>query len=336
MASQGTPRAPGAEFRIDGQAMKTQGSSGGGTAATKTDKSTEFDKDAASPRTQRTESEGEGDTEAVPVITQLIGFNQTLQLQIETLRMRLAFDSKSHEKDKCSAVQQTEMKMKEKEAEIDDLKLVLATKEGKIGDLENENKHKGSEIGKLQQYIADIKRDINTTRSFANDLQKELRRLQSENKRLQKGTAYEDKEGHIEDLRNEIEALKSNLETMEKELEKARTIITTQGSKIRLFENDKSNMQVKFKEELSRMSHMMRHEVEKMREVMRKQWEEMKMMREQNDEMGRDIKEIKNMLVMSQQDSNRSRSPQGYGQVFKPTLPTLTRDTKRILTGKRK
>ncbi|OWF41405.1 golgin subfamily A member 6-like protein 22 [Mizuhopecten yessoensis] len=329
MASQGTPRIPGKDFRVDGQAMKkTQGSGGDGTVTPKSEKlATHF---------QGKVDDDADQEESVPVLTQLLGLNQTLQLQIETLRMRLTIDNKSHEKDKYSAVEKTEKKMKEKQGEIDDLKLALATQESKIGNLESENKHKVSAIEGLQQHIMEIKSDISASRSYANDLQKELRRLQAENKRLEKGTAYEDKEGHIAELQKEVDALKTNLDTMEKELEKARTIITTQGSKLRLFENDKSNMQVKFKEELSRMSHTMRHEVEKMREVMRKQWEEMRLLREQNEVMGRDIKDIKNILVMTHQTSNRSKSPPGYGQVFKPTLPSLTKDTKRILTGKRK
>jgi len=271
----------------------------------------------------------------IPLINQLLNINANLEMQIETLRLRLVFDTKRHEDDRNSAIEETDIKLKTKDQELLKFRSELQEKGQAIDLLSKVNKKKVEEITDLQRQISDKQKDIGVTRKYALDLQKELGSLQKENKRLEVGFAYGDKERHINVLKKEVDELNDNLSTLESELEKARGIISAHGGKVRLLENDKKNMQIQFKEEIARISHSMRHEIEKMRDVMKGQWDEMKSLREQNEGMTRDIKEIKELLLTSKADSNRSQSPV-FGHAFKPSLTVLKSDTKTILTGKRK
>lgn len=90
---------------------------------------------------------------------------------------------------------------------------------------------------------------------------------QEEKEKLESGEAYKEKEELIRRLSKEVSELHSNLSKLERELNKAKEVISTQGSKLRLLDHDKHNMHIKFKDNLARATQTMRHEVEKMREV---------------------------------------------------------------------
>ena len=150
--------------------------------------------------------------------------------------------------------------------------------------------------------------DVESAKTYANDLTDELAILTEEKKKLETGGAFGDKDKQINELQKEVGDLQTNLGTLETELKKAQEMVGSQSGKIRLLENDKKNIQLKFKEELAKVSHSMRLEVEKMRDVMKKQWEEMRGLREQNESMSRDIKDIRNLLISGSMDAEDSRS----------------------------
>jgi hypothetical protein len=67
---------------------------------------------------------------------------------------------------------------------------------------------------------------------------------------------------------------------------------------------------------------------------MKGQWEEMRVLRQQNENMRTDIREIKDLLL-----ADVSAEPQGpmYNMgALKPSLPALSRNSKRIVQGKKK
>lgn len=272
------------------------------------------------------------------LISQLIIVNKNLEQQISTLRFRLDFDSKHHTASTMVLEQKMNLEVNERDHDIEVLASKLNLKDEKISSLETENKQKEIGITNLETQISNMKKDLSCARKYANDLHRELNVLQTTNKGLGKGFAYENKDNEIKQLTQEIEDFKTNMSKMDSELIKAKEVISKQGGKIRLLENDNNNMQVKLRTELAKVTHSMRLEVEKMRDVMKHQWDEMNAMRQQNEHMRSDLKDIKNLL-RSSVDLNNEKSERipVYGRpVFKPTLPTLTRDTKRILTGKRK
>ncbi|KAJ8306479.1 hypothetical protein KUTeg_017024 [Tegillarca granosa] len=261
------------------------------------------------------------------LIEQLLELNKNLEQQIDTLRLRLEVDAKHHEEAKKVVVSENDHKLKQKDKEIETLKDEVKKKGERIDRLTIDNEEKDKEISELQRQIQEMKKEVENAQMSAGDLRRELTTLHHRNRRLECGSAYGDKDRKINALTREVDELRTNLAILEKELEKAREVISTQGSKLRLFENDKVNMQIKFKGELAKVSHSMRLEIEKMRDVMSSQWQEMKSLREQNAEMSRDIKEIRDLLVMSHTEQTVDPK-QGYcTSPFKPTLPTLKRST---------
>ena len=242
------------------------------------------------------------------IVEQLLGINKTLEKQIETLRLRLDFDTRHYEAQKLAIIADTGCRINNKNDEIKKLKEKLDSKDSKIQTLSEVNDKKSSEISELRKQLESLTLDVESAKTYANDLTDELAILTEEKKKLESGGAYGDKDKQINDLQKEVGDLQTNLVTLETELKKAQEMVGSQSGKIRLLENDKKNIQLKFKEELAKVSHSMRLEVEKMRDVMKKQWEEMRGLREQNESMSRDIKDIRNLLISGSMDAEDSRS----------------------------
>ena len=255
------------------------------------------------------EEEHGDDTLTNPLlIDQLLGINKTLEKQIETLRLRLDFDTRHHEAQKVAIIADTGCRINSKNDEIKKLKEQLDSKDSKMKTLAEVNDKKSSEISELRKQLESLTQDVESAKTYANDLTDELAILTEEKKKLETGGAFGDKDKQINELQKEVGDLQTNLGTLETELKKAQEMVGSQSGKIRLLENDKKNIQLKFKEELAKVSHSMRLEVEKMRDVMKKQWEEMRGLREQNESMSRDIKDIRNLLISGSMDAEDSRS----------------------------
>nr|KAG5709597.1 hypothetical protein BaRGS_001647 [Batillaria attramentaria] len=193
--------------------------------------------------------------------------------------------------------QDNDKKLKAREGQIEALKDELRQREKTVKSLTDENHKKRSDINSLQHTINALKQDVDASKTYVEDIQHNLAIMQVEKEKLESGAAYREKEALISRLTHEVTELKNNLNKLDRELSKAKEVIAQQGGKLRLLENDKTNLHVKFKEELSKATQNMRLEVEKMREVMRSQWEEMRILRQQNEGMRTDIKEIKDMLL---------------------------------------
>jgi len=272
------------------------------------------------------DSEPEMDEEGNPMLVdELVGINKTLEKQIETLRLRLDFDTRHHEAEKHSLLVETGAKLKSKAEEIDILKQQMTVKDAKIKDIEKLNTRKSEEINALRKEIENLNNDVVCAKTYANDLMSQMSTLTKEKEKLEREGVFGDREQEVAAMRREVSDLKNNLHTLEIELTKAREVINTQGSKLKFADNDKKSLQLKFKEELAKVSHSMRMEVERMRDVMKKQWEEMRSLREQNMNMSKDIKDIRSLLIngcldddakMQQQDeqSNGSGQTQVQGQ----------------------
>lgn len=309
------------------------------------------------------------------LVEQLFGINKTLEKQIETLRLRLDFDTRHHEAQKVAIIADTGCKINSKNEEIKKLKEQLQAKDSKIQSLAEANETKTGEISELRKQLDSLTLDVESAKTYANELTDELAILTEEKRKLESGGAFGDKDKQINELQKEIGDLKTNLNTLEVELKKAHDVVGSQSTRIKLLETDKKNIQLKFKEELAKVSHSMRLEVEKMRDVMKKQWEEMRSLREQNDSMSRDIKDIRNLLISgsfddeakSQKDvlvpmnrneyarniidsqlvqavplpppqANASRgikNPYNQG-ALKPSLPVLNKDAKKVTTTRKK
>lgn len=238
------------------------------------------------------------------LIEQLLGINRTLEKQIDTLRLRLDFDARHHEAQKVAIIADTGCKINSKNEELKRLKEELSAKDSKIQTLSEANEVKSGEISDLRKQLDNLTLDVDSAKTYANELVDELAILTEEKKKLESGGAFGDKDREINELQKEVCDLKANLTTLEADLKKAHEIVGSQSGKIRFLENDKKNIQLKFKEELAKVSHSMRLEVEKMRDVMKKQWEEMRCLREQNDSMSRDIKDIRNLLISGSFDED--------------------------------
>lgn len=306
------------------------------------------------------DSETENDEDTNPMLVdELVGINKTLEKQIETLRLRLDFDSRHHEAQKNAILVETGAKLKTKAEEINILKQQISVKDSAIKDITSENEKRDSEINDLRRQIVELNSEVDSAKTYANTLVSELTDLTREKERLELEGVFGEKDRQVDALRKQVSELTLNLTTLETELTKARDVITTQNGKIKLMETDKKSLQLKFKEELAKVSHSMRLEVEKMRDVMKKQWEEMRSLREQNMSMSRDIKDIRSLLVngcldddakVQQQEGKGHQIPQeqmtpqipvpqtarGGKTVYnsfnmgalKPSLPVLNKDKK--------
>lgn len=214
------------------------------------------------------------------------------------------FDARHHEAQKVAIIADTGCKINSKNEELKRLKEELSAKDSKIQTLSEANEVKSGEISDLRKQLDNLTLDVDSAKTYANELVDELAILTEEKKKLESGGAFGDKDREINELQKEVCDLKANLTTLEADLKKAHEIVGSQSGKIRFLENDKKNIQLKFKEELAKVSHSMRLEVEKMRDVMKKQWEEMRCLREQNDSMSRDIKDIRNLLISGSFDED--------------------------------
>ncbi|KAH3867396.1 uncharacterized protein LOC127867523 [Dreissena polymorpha] len=296
------------------------------------------------------DSETEGDEGMTPVLVdELTGINRTLEKQIETLRLRLDFDSRHHEAEKHALLVETGAKLKAKTEEIDIMKNQLIAKDSKVKEIEKDNERKSNEISALRREIETLNNDVVGAKAYANDLMSQMSALTREKEKLEREGVFGDKELEMLALRKEVSDLKSNLTMLEDELSKARDLIATQGNKLKLVDSDKKSLQFKFKEELARVSHSMRMEVERMRDVMKKQWEEMRSLREQNFSMSKDIKDIRSLLIngcldddskLQQQQEEGQGHPQGnttvpgqFASAHQVALPQTARGSKQTTNG---
>ncbi|KAL8580367.1 hypothetical protein ACOMHN_037466 [Nucella lapillus] len=268
------------------------------------------------------------------MVDQVMAVNRSLVLQIDALRLRLQVDTRHHESSRSQLMLDADEKLKVRDGEIHGLKGDLRNKEEAVKSLTDQNHKKQWEIQSLQHTIDALKKDVQDSKVYVEDIQHNLNALQEEKDKLENGTAYKEKEEMIYRLHREVEAMRNNLGKLERELSKAKEVISTQGSKLRLMEHEKYNIHVKFKEEVARANQIMRQEVEKMREVMKGQWEEMRVLRHQNENMCTDIKEIKEMLTG---DAGTEHQGPLYNMgALKPSLPVRSNNPRRILPGKKK
>ncbi|XP_045160424.2 probable E3 ubiquitin-protein ligase bre1 isoform X2 [Mercenaria mercenaria] len=272
------------------------------------------------------ESENDGDTNPM-LVDELVGINKTLEKQIETLRLRLDFDTRHHEAQKSAIIAETGAKLKSKAEEVNILKQQISAKDVTIKEVTCENEKRDGEISYLRRQIEALNSEVDSAKTYANDLVSELTNLTREKERLEMEGVFGEKDKEVDALRKEVSELKLNLTMLESELTKAREVITTQNGKIKLMDSDKKSLQLKFKEELAKVSHSMRLEVEKMRDVMKKQWEEMRALREQNMSMSRDIKDIRSLLVNGclDDDAKVQQQQDGKGHVIpqEPVAPPI-------------
>ncbi|XP_076440640.1 uncharacterized protein LOC143280047 [Babylonia areolata] len=270
------------------------------------------------------------------MVDQVMVVNRSLVQQIDALRLRLQVDSRHHESTRSQLQQDADHKLQTRDQQIAGLKEELRHKEVAVKSLTEENHMKRSEIHSLQHTINALQKDVEDSKVYVDDIQKNLSILQEEKEKLESGVAYREKEELIHRLNNEVQELRGNLSQLERELYKAKEVIATQGSKLRHLEHEKHNIHIKFKEELARANQTMRHEVEKMRDVMKSQWEEMRVLRQQNEGMRTDIKEIKDMLLGGGDMTAEHQGPTYNMGALKPSLPALTKNSRRIVPGKKK
>ncbi|XP_059151304.1 golgin subfamily A member 6-like protein 2 [Physella acuta] len=269
-------------------------------------------------------------TPSSDTVEQVMSINRRLVTQIETLRLKVEVDTNNHERSKNTLINSTNSELQVRQAEIDELKTDLAEREESAKKLVEENAKKDIEIQNLQQQLDELKEDVAVSKEYAQEIQRQLDQLTLDKTELECGTVYREKDEHINRLQKEVTSLKEHLATLDKELSIAKEKITQQGAKLRFAELDRGNEKVKFKEELAKASQSMRMEVEKLREVMRKQWEEMRELRQQNEGMRSDIKEIRELL-RGVQPADQSgalpgdQTPHKYG----PSLPALAGNARR-------
>ncbi|XP_048256351.1 serine/threonine-protein kinase MRCK beta-like [Haliotis rufescens] len=301
--------------------------------------------DPVSDGSSETQSEASGNE----IMSQVVAVNKTLVQQIDALRLRLEIDYKHNKEQRDSIVEETDAQLEQKNAELSNLKSKVEKRTAVLTHLTDNNDKKNNEIEEIQRQIEDLRRDVEDTRVYADELESEVSTLQRDKGKLQTGSAYQEKEDEIRGLHREIGYLRKNLSRFEKELVKAKEVISQHGGKLRLLEKENKNVQVKFREELNKVSLNMRLEIGKMRELMRSQWREMKELREQNESMRSDIKQIRDMLVeqsttkasatideppktplKEHHSQHEQATPKEHAHMaFKPSLPALSKDSKR-------
>ncbi|KAH9500284.1 hypothetical protein Btru_073623 [Bulinus truncatus] len=260
-------------------------------------------------------------------VDQVMEINRKLVAQIETLRLKVEVDTRHHEKTTKSLKGDKESTLQTRDTEIDNLKNDLKKKDDTVKLLVEDNAKKGSEIKRLQDHIDELKEDVRISQLYADEIQKQLDQLKTDKNNLTSGAAYKEKDEDIKALQEEVDTLKKHLHTLEDELIKAKEKIAQQGARLRFMEHDKTNTQLKFKEELAKASLTMRSEVEKIRNVMHQQWEEMRKLREQNKFMQENIQEIKSMLLdYPKAEVPRNSQPQ---LLYGPSLPSFNNHGKK-------
>ncbi|XP_012943118.1 60 kDa neurofilament protein [Aplysia californica] len=297
-------------------------------------KAEENDVDQRTCRSAKTSVSGSHDGGAVAelsAVEQVMSINRKLVAQIETLRLKVEVDARQHERVKAGLLSTTQNKVKVRELEIENLKTTIEKKEDTVKTLSAENERKGDEISVLQGHLDVLREDLRGSRTYVDEIQKQLGQLEEEKQSLEVGTAYSSKDKQISDLQREVNTLQKHLETMEQELIKAKDKISLQGGKLRQADLDKSQIQVRFKGDLAKVTQTVRKEVERTREVMRAQWEEIRELRQQNEDMRSDIREIRELLTADlpvespvEKLYGHSQSPYSL-QTASPSLPALSR-----------
>lgn len=255
-------------------------------------------------------SEDESDTIQSSLIEQLVNLNFGLEKQIEALTLRREFDSKHHEAAHESIKLSADSEMRSKDCTINVLQNEFENKENSLSILEEENEEKRKKLTQLQSQIDEMKQNIEFAASWVNEVQKEIVNMESENRQIESGETYEKTQREIETLKKELYTFQQNIKVTSKELHHAREVIVAQGNSIKIIETEKFNMQAKFKEDLQRITMSMRHEIERLRDIMQNQWIEMKYLREQNQTVRQDVKDIRNLLSIAQPDSSRLNNKQ--------------------------
>lgn len=283
------------------------------------------------------ETETEDEITNPMLADELAGINRTLEKQIETLRLRLEFDRRHHDTEKHAILSEAEAKLKSRAEEIDILKRQIQAKDATLKDVTKENERRDVEIAELRRQIESLNSEVDCAKSYADELVSQLNSLTREREKMEREGVFGHRDREVNALKKEISELKLNLATLETELSKAREVMNSQNNKLRLADNDKKSLQIKFKEELARVSSSMRLEVEKMRDVMKKQWEEMRSLREQNFSMSKDIKDIRSLLINGcldddaklQQQQEHGGDQGHYAQQVAVSLPQTARGGKQ-------
>ena len=271
-------------------------------------------------------SEDESDTIQSSLIEQLVNMNLGLEKQIEALTLRREFNSKHHEAAQESIKLSADSEMRSKDCTINALQNELVNKENYLSKLEEENEEKRIKLTQLQSQIDEMKQNIEFAASWVTEVQKEIVNMESENRQIESGETYEKTQRDIETLKKELYKFQQNIKVTSKELHHAREVIVTQGNSIKIIETEKFTMQAKFKEDLQRITMSMRNEIERLRDIMQNQWIEMKYLREQNQTVRQDVKDIRNLLSIAQPDSSRLNNKQS---VFSSTsFPPSRRPTR--------
>lgn len=242
--------------------------------------------------------------EAVGVLETVININKTLEHQIETLRIRIDVEAKQHEQEKKKMISEKERALQQKEAEIAELRGSITNREDRIDVLVKEREEQDLEISAKMDEINGLRDLVQQTEDYADKLTKKVGKLKDVKRQLESDTVYKHQNEEIRKLKHELVTMKDRLNSMESELIRARNVMEQQNKKIKNLEFEKSEMNLKFRDELEKASRAMRQEVERMREVMKQQYEEMRNLREQNKEISNDVRDIKDILLNS-----RSRSP---------------------------
>lgn len=271
-------------------------------------------------------SEDESDNNQYPVVEQLVDMNQKLGKCVETLMLRLEFDDKHHKTFQESVKLSAESEIRAKDSTINALKTELNNKESSLSALEEENEEKRTKMAQLQSQIDEMKESVELTASWLIETQKEIVNLESENRQLVSGETYENTQKEICALKKELYTFQQNVKVMSKDLQQARDVIMSQGNSIKILETEKLNMKTKFKEDLQQITKSLRFEIELMRDIMQKQWTEMKYLREQNQAVQQDVKDIRNLLSVAKLDSSRlDNEPKGFNSTSFPPSRRPTR-----------
>ncbi|XP_021372211.1 uncharacterized protein LOC110462549 [Mizuhopecten yessoensis] len=235
--------------------------------------------------------------EAIGVLETVINLNKTLEHQIETLRIRIDVESKQHEQEKKKMLTEKERALREKEAEIAELRGSVTNREERIDVLIQEKDDQDQQISDKMDEINGLRDLVQQTEDYADKLSKKVSKLKDVKRHLESDTVYKHQNEEIRKLKHELVTMKDRLNSMETELMRARNVIEQQSKKIKIMEFEKSEMNMKFRDDLEKASRAMRQEVERMREVMKQQYEEMRNLREQNKEISNDVRDIKDILL---------------------------------------
>lgn len=287
---------------------------------------------------------GKGDQ--VDVVDQIMSINRRLVVQIETLRLKVDVDKRQFDKATSGVLSVADRKQQLRDLELENLRSELRKKEDAVQNLAEDNNRKGAEISTLQSHIDQLRADMEESKAFVDDMQGQLEILQVDKAGLEDGSTYQKKDEQMNRLVEEVANLKTHLETLETELVIAKDKIALQGGQMRISDLDRANMQIKLKDEMAKVSINLRREIEITREVMQKQWREIRELRQQNEGMRSDIRDIKDMLtaeVTQRQEAAQDNQMQNiYGhaggpysvKTKSPSLPSISKSTKRSVKKK--